>query len=57
MSVKNKEMTEADAMRHFAEYKTEMMSGMRRDQAIIAAGAAASGPTSCTKVGNTVNCY
>jgi hypothetical protein len=26
-------------------------------QAIIAAGAVASGPTSCTKIGNTVNCY
>jgi len=57
LSVKNKEMTEAEAMRRYAEYKTEVVSGIRRDQAIIAAGAAASGPTSCTKIGNTVNCY
>jgi hypothetical protein len=55
LSVKNKEMTEAEAMRRFAEYKTEVIGGIRRDQAIIAAGAAASGPTSRTKIGNTVN--
>jgi hypothetical protein len=57
LSVKNKEMTEAEAMRRYAEYKTETLSGIRRDQAIVAAGAAASGPTSCTRIGNTVNCY
>jgi hypothetical protein len=61
LAVKNKEMTEAEAMRRYAEYKTNVISGIRRDQAIVTAGAlagaAASGPTSCTKVGNTVNCY
>ena len=61
LSVKNKEMTEAEAMRRYAEYKTNVISGVRRDEAIVAAGAlagaAASGPTSCTKIGNTVNCY
>jgi hypothetical protein len=57
LSVKNKEMTEAEAMRHFAEYKTNVLGDIRRDRAIVAAGAAASGPTSCTKIGNTVNCY
>ena len=61
LSVKNKEMTEAEAMRRYAEYKTTMQSGIRRDQAIVAAGVAAgagaSGPTSCTRIGNTVNCY
>jgi hypothetical protein len=57
LSVKNKEMTEAEAMRRYAEYKTAMQGGIRRDQAIVAAGAAAGGPTSCTRIGNTVNCY
>ncbi len=57
MSVRNKEMTEAEAMRRYAEYKTNLLSGLRRDQAIVAAGAAASGPTTCTKTGNTVNCF
>ena len=57
LSVKNKEMTEAEAMRRYAEYKTSTLGGIRRDQAIVAAGVAASGPTSCTRIGNTVNCY
>jgi hypothetical protein len=57
LSVRNKEMTEAEAMRRYAEYKTTMLSGIRRDQAIVAAGAAASGPTTCTRIGNTTNCY
>jgi hypothetical protein len=57
LSVKNKEMTEAEAMRRYAEYKTTMQGGIRRDQAIVAAGAAASGPTTCTRIGNTTNCY
>jgi hypothetical protein len=58
LSVKNKEMTEAEAMRRYAEYKTELLSGIRRDQAIVAAGVAASaGPTTCTKIGNTTSCY
>jgi hypothetical protein len=57
LSVKNKEMTEAEAMRRYAEYKATMQGGIRRDQAIVAAGAAASGPTTCTRIGNTTNCY
>jgi hypothetical protein len=63
LSVKNKEMTEAEAMRRYAEYKTAMLSGIRRDQAIeaagaaVAAGAAAGGSSTCTKIGNTTNCY
>jgi hypothetical protein len=62
LSVKNNEMTEAEAMRRYAEYKTTMLSGIRRDEAIEAAGAAvaagaAAGGSTCTKIGNTVNCY
>jgi hypothetical protein len=57
LAVNNREMTEAEAMRRYAEYKTTMLTGIRRDQAIVAAGAAASGPTTCTRIGNTTNCY
>jgi hypothetical protein len=56
LSVKNKEMTEAEALRRFAEYKTTALANLRRDAAIAAAGAAASGPTTCTGIGNTVIC-
>lgn len=56
LSVKNKEMTEAEALRRHAEYKTTILANARRDEAIVAAGAAASGPTTCTQVGNTVTC-
>lgn len=56
MAVKNKEMTEAEAMRRFAEYKTGILVSTQRDDAIMAAGAAAGGPRSCTKIGNTVHC-
>ena len=57
LSVKNKEMTEAEALRRFAEYKTTSFANARRDAAIVAAGAAAaSGPTTCTQVGNTITC-
>jgi hypothetical protein len=57
LSVKNKEMTDAEALRRFAEYKTTLLTNARRDAAIVAAGAAAaSGPTTCTQVGNTVTC-
>lgn len=44
LSVKNKEMTEAEAMRRYAEYKTSLIQGERRDDAIRDAGAAAAGP-------------
>jgi hypothetical protein len=57
LSVRNKEMTEAEALRRFAEYKTNLIGNVRRDQAIVAAGAAASGPTTCTRIGNTTTCY
>jgi hypothetical protein len=60
MSVKNKEMTEAQALQKFAEYKTQVLQNANRDQAIVAAGVAAStpsGPTTCTAIGNTVHCY
>jgi hypothetical protein len=57
LQVKREEITEAEGLRRFAEYKSQMLSGVRRDEAIVAAGAAARGPTSCTRIGNTVNCY
>jgi hypothetical protein len=57
MQVKSRQITEADALKQFAEYKTQMLGGVRRNQAIIAAGAAAGGPRTCTRIGNTVNCY
>jgi hypothetical protein len=54
LSVKNKEMTEAEALRRFAEYKTTTLDNRRRDAAIVAAGS--SGPTTCTRIGSTVTC-
>jgi hypothetical protein len=59
-SVNNHEMSEAEASRRFAEFKMGLFTNIRRDRAIVAAGAAAAppaGPTSCTRTGNTVNCY
>lgn len=44
MSVKNKEMTEAEAMRRYAEYKTSLIQAENRDDAIRDAGRAAAGP-------------
>ena len=38
LSVKNKEMTEAEALRRFAEYQTTFFANARRDAAIVAAG-------------------
>lgn len=38
LSVKNKEMTEAEAMRRYAEYKTSVIQGDQRDDAIRDAG-------------------
>ena len=57
MQVKNRQITEAEALKQFAEYKTKVLGDVRRDRAIIAAGAAASGPSTCTLIGNTVNCF
>ena len=57
MQVKNRQITEAEALKQFAEYKTQLLGNVRRDQAIIAAGEAASGPTTCTRIGNSVNCF
>jgi len=56
LSVKNKEMSEAEAMRRFAEYKTTLLANEQRNAAIVQAGAAASGPTTCTNIGGTVIC-
>ena len=56
LSVKNKEMSEAEAMRRFAEYKTTLLANEQRNSAIVQAGAAASGPTTCTSTGGTVIC-
>jgi hypothetical protein len=57
LSVKNREMSEAEALRKFAEYKSQLLSGARRDAAIVAAGEAASGPKNCTRIGNSVTCF
>jgi hypothetical protein len=63
LSVKNKEMTEAEALRRFAEYKTTFIANAQHNAAIVRAGevvaagaAASSGPTTCTQIGNTVTC-
>ncbi len=55
--VKNREISDGEAQRTFVEYKTKLFAEAQHNQAMIAAGAAASGPTTCTRIGNTVNCY
>jgi hypothetical protein len=55
-SVSNREMSEAEAQRRFAEFKMGVISARNRDLAIMDAGAAASGPTVCNRVGNIVTC-
>jgi hypothetical protein len=55
--VQSHQITEADAMVRFAEYKTKLISDQQRNAAIVGAGIAASGPHTCTAVGNTVNCF
>jgi hypothetical protein len=57
MQLKNGEISEGEAQRRFAEYKTQLLSDARRDQAIVAAGIAAGGPKTCTANGNVVNCF
>ena len=57
LQVRRGKITEAEGLRRFAEYKSQVLGGVRRDAAIVAAGGAASGPTSCTRIGNSVNCY
>jgi hypothetical protein len=57
LAVKNKEMTEAQAMQKFAEFKTQCLANIHHDQAIAAAGMAASAPKTCTAIGNAVNCF
>jgi hypothetical protein len=46
--VQSRQITEADAMVRFAEYKTKLISDQQRNAAIVGAGIAAS---------NTVNCF
>lgn len=41
LSVKNKEMTEAEALRRFAGYKSQMLYAVRKDQTIFTTGVAA----------------
>lgn len=52
LAVRNKEMTEAEALRRYAEYKTQFIRDVRRDQAIRDAG-----PSTCVRSGNMVNCF
>jgi hypothetical protein len=55
--VQTHQITEADAMARFAEYKTKLISDQQRNEAIVGAGIAASEPKTCTAIGNTVNCF
>jgi hypothetical protein len=57
MQVTNRQISEAEALKQFAEYKTQLFGNVRRDQAIVAAGAAASGPRTCIRNGDVVNCF
>jgi len=57
LSVKNGEMTDAQARLRYAEYKMQAMNEAQRNRAIVAAGAAARGPSTCIRSGNTTNCF
>jgi hypothetical protein len=61
LSVRNKEISEAEALRRFAEYKTKIIGDVQRNAATIAAGVAAgaagNAPRTCIRNGNTVNCF
>jgi hypothetical protein len=50
--VQNHQISEADAMTRFAEYKSKVILDSGRNAAI-----AASGSTTCVASGNTVNCF
>jgi hypothetical protein len=56
LSVKSGEMTEPEALRRFVEFKTKLFGDRRRYHA-LAAAAAPSPPSVCTKSGNSVFCY
>jgi len=56
-SVQNREMSDAEARRRFVEFKANMQANAQRNAAIIAAGEAAAGPSTCIRTGNAVNCY
>ena len=53
LSVKNKEMTEAEARRRYAEFKMKAVAERDRDRA----AALSSGPSFCTVNGNSVSCF
>jgi hypothetical protein len=53
LAVKNREMSEAEATRRFAEYKTQVISGVQRDRAIAGAAASSRGVT-CMNLGNGI---
>jgi hypothetical protein len=50
--VANREITDAEAMRRFIEFKTTQLNVQRH----LEATAAASGPTTCNKIGNSMIC-
>lgn len=55
--VRNHEISDAVALQRFAEYKSSLFQGIRRNEAIVTAGQAAGGPRTCVNNGNTVNCF
>jgi hypothetical protein len=63
MQVQNHEISEADAMAKFAEYKTRTINDVARNEAIedSAAAAAAAGayrrPMTCNTIGGVTNCF
>jgi hypothetical protein len=57
LQVESHQISEGDAMARFAEYKTKLISEQQRNAAIVGVGIAASGPKTCTAIGNTVNCF
>jgi hypothetical protein len=57
LQVQNREISEGTARAKFTEFRIKALQEQQHNAAAIAAGAAASGPTTCIKSGNTTNCF
>lgn len=56
-AVSKHEMTESEAKMRFIEFKTKQAQAARQTQLQAAAIAAATAPTTCSRLGNSITCY
>jgi hypothetical protein len=57
LQVKNREMSDGEAFRRFAEFKTKVIADDDRDDAVIAGAMIGSRPRTCTPAGRGVQCF